>query len=314
MNTGVLKLRAISFVGVLIFSFYTPVVFSEDAGNVLFGAAAMIGATGTMVGPAIRAAADVNIAQTNAAVSTYTNSLAAMTEAYKTNATTNISMANTLATLQIASMNAQKDLMTTALTTAYQASVNNQNYQLQLMRQQSDSYFRNQDYQLKLMLAQAQMALAQAQSNMALVNQNLSNNMVPVRTLSSQPGQPLFGAGWSQGGQSSLSSLGQVASLNPRLAANENSWRAGGMFQKTASRLAQAFRSAVSMNAIGSNRNNRIKGGDIANFMAAIPANSLAREQSVLPLHQQVQRGIRVGDAHNDVSLSNRNTKVIPSK
>lgn len=269
MFTGVKNLRAAFFIGALSLSLYTPVSHGE-AGNVLFGAAAITGAVGTMVAPAIMAGANVDVARINAGVSTYMAGLSAATQAYAIGASTTQAVFNTLATLRIASMNTQKELAQTYLTTAYQAWDRDQYYRLERERLASDNYFRNRRFNLEILVAQAQQELAQVQFNASLMAQGLSNGFKAAGSS--------LGVQNVNNTQPVLASAGTMASnLNP------NQWDAQGTLKPQASALAKAFRGVASL-AGGSSVNRKVK-SDIGLFMQG-KTNSRAMTNSQFALHQ----------------------------
>lgn len=252
MFTGVKQFRAVFLVGALFFSLYTPKSHAE-VGNAVFGVAAITAAANGIADPAIMAGAQVSIAQTNAATSTYLNSLSAATQAYSIGASTMSSMFNTVSAMRIASMNNQKDLAQTYMLTSFQAWDRNQNYQLQSQQMAFDNYYRSRKLQLESTLAQAQLELAQTQFNASLVSQGLSPGLKPVSSLAVQNvNQP--------------QTLASYASTTPMMSIDPNSWAASGLLKTRAGALANAFRGVASLAASGSTAHRKVK-GDIGQFL-----------------------------------------------
>jgi len=254
MFTGVKQFRAVFVVGALLLSLYTPKSHAEN-GQILFGLAAGTAAASAIAVPAIMAGAQVSIAQTNAATSTYLNSLSAATQAYNIGASTMSSMFNTLTAMRIASMNTQKDLAQTYMLTSFQAWDRNQNYQIQREQMAFDNYFRARKMQVESMLAQAQLELAQTQFNASLVSQGLSTGFKPV------------GSSLAVQNVNQPQSLTSYAAVGPMMSVDPNSWAASGLLQPRAAALAQAFRGVASL-ASGSAPNKKVK-GDIRQFLEA---------------------------------------------
>jgi hypothetical protein len=253
MFTGVKQFRAVFVVGALLLSLYTPKSHAE-VGNASFGVAAITAAANGIAIPAIQAGAQISIAQTNAATSTYLNSLSAATQAYSIGASTMSSMFNTLSAMRIASMNNQKDLTQTYMLTSFQAWDRNQNYQLQSQQMAFDNYYRSRKLELESMLAQAQLELAQTQFNASLVSQGLAPGFRPVSSLAVQNvNQP--------------QTLASYASTSPMMSINPNSWAATGLLKSRAGALASAFRGVASL-ASGSTPHQKVK-GDIRQFLEA---------------------------------------------
>ncbi len=248
MYTGVKNLRAAFIIGALSLSLYTPKTHAE--GEALFGLAAITGAASTMVVPSIMASRDVAIANINAGVSTYIAGLSASTQAYAIGASTRQSMFNTLTTMRIASLNTQKELAQTYLTTAFQAWDRNQFYQLERERLAQDNYFRNRRLNLELLAARAQQELNQVQFNTNLMAQGLSNGFKRVSSLSTQN---------VIAGSPALSLVPSTAAVTP------GNWIAPLSLRPRASTLATAFRGLASL-AGGSSSERRIK-SDIGRFM-----------------------------------------------
>lgn len=267
MHTGVKKFRAILFVGAL--SLFTPVIHAEN-GQTLFGVAALIGASSALVVPGIMAQANVNITQTNAATSIALNNLAAQTNMLGIASSAETARFNTLATLRIASMNTQKELWQTAMTTSFRMWDNNQNYALSRERLLSDNYFRQQEFNLKQTLLNAQLELDRTKFQMTLTEQGLS------------PGFKLVNSALQIQNANDLSSQGVVPYSSLRqpltsLSSGNNNPRFFGASRGSA--MAQAFRGVAGV-ANGSSAQRKFKQGDIARFMASSNGNTVRANEA----------------------------------
>ncbi len=267
MHTGVKKFRAILFVGAL--SLFTPVIHAEN-GQTLFGVAALIGASSALVVPGIMAQANVNITQTNAATSIALNNLAAQTNMLGIASSAETARFNTLATLRIASMNTQKELWQTAMTTSFRMWDNNQNYALSRERLLSDNYFRQQEFNLRQTLLNAQLELDRTKFQMTLTEQGLS------------PGFKLVNSALQIQNANDLSSQGVVPYSSLRqpltsLSSGNNNPRFFGASRGSA--MAQAFRGVAGV-ANGSSAQRKFKQGDIARFMASSNGNTVRANEA----------------------------------
>lgn len=273
MITGDKNFRAAFVVGALTFSLYSPVTLGETP---LVGVAAIIGASNGLVVPAIRAAADKSIAATNSATSIYMNTLAAQTQAYAIGASTMTSIFNTLTTLRIASMNNQRSLEQTYLTTAFQAWDRNLNYQLRREQMYADNYFKNKEFELKMLMARVEQDNQRVQREADLQAKGLSNGLQPIRTIS----------GLSLSNVNNSNALSVVPDFRP-LSTDPRVWSAPKALAFKAKALGRAF-SEVSGLAGGSTQWNKQR-SDIVRLLSSKPA----RES--FDLHRSF-RSIRAGE------------------
>lgn len=282
MSTGAKKLRAAFIIGALSLSLHSPVIRAE-AGNVLFGAAAVTGAVSAMVVPAIMAGANVDIAQINAGVATYLGSLNAATQVAAINASANQAMFNTLTTLRIASIKSQAELAQTYMATAYKAWDRNLGFQMQQQQMAWDNYMANRRLDFEAWQARVSSELQMAEFNRSLVEKGLSGGFKPVTTLASR-NVPI-----------SPPSLASVP--NPE-AINSNNGTLLRGFQTKVRGYSRAFRGVTSL-AAGSSPNQKLK-SDIAQFMEfnAKPGSVRAGVKSNLPLHQPTDYSLAEGGTH----------------
>ncbi len=279
MITGGKNFRAAFAIGVLGLSLHTPVIRAE---NVLDGVAAMIAASNGIVVPAIAAAAEKSIAQTNAATSIYLNTLAAQTQAMAVAANTSTAMFNTLATMRIASMNNQLSLEQTYLQTAFQAWDRNLNYQLRREQMAADNYFKTRELDLKATLARAEHIEQMARIESAKRESGVSTGLQPIRTISSLNVSSV--AQRNPVASSNLLSLGGLARAN-----RQQSLAPKGLLPR-AKALGKAFKDLAGL-AGGSSRTDKSR-WDTARFLASNPKTL----STSLPLHQS-NRAIRASEA-----------------